>query len=504
MSENMTAAVAANSNGATFFGHPRGLVTLFFTEMWERFSYYGMRALLVLFLVDAIEHHGFGLTDRTATAIYGLYTAGVYLTSLPGGWIADRLLGSQRAVWWGALVIMLGHTLLGLAVTPATFYLGLVVVACGTGLLKPNIGAIVAELYPEGGGRRDAGYTIYYFSVNLGATIGQIVTAWLATRISWSAGFFAAAVGMALGLLQFALLRKHLGVAGVEPYRSANNAALPILARRAWIAAVVAGVVIALILFGAIPFDPLTVAHYSAGVIIALAAAVFLYLLGFAGLDGLGRKRIAVIVVLFAASAVFWAGFEQAGSSFNLFADRYTNRVVETIQFEIPAGWFQSVNTFLILFCAPLFAALWQWLSDRNRDWSAATKMALGLLLLGAGFVVMSGAARNVATGAKVAPTWLVATYLLHTFGELCLSPVGQSAFSKLVPQRLVGQIMGLWFLSISLGSLLAGLIAGTFDSQNLNAMSGQYLNIVWLVVIPGIVLILLARPLKKLAGGVN
>jgi POT family proton-dependent oligopeptide transporter len=262
--------------------------------------------------------------------------------------------------------------------------------------------------------------------------------------------------------------------------------------------------VIALIFFGAIPFEPLVVAQSSAWVIVVLAGIVFLYLLLFAGLDSIGRKRIAAIVILFAASVIFWAGFEQAGSTFNLFASRYTDRMLESIKFEIPAGWFQSVNTLLILVCAPMFAALWQALSNRNRDWSASTKMALGLLLLGAGFVVMAGAARLVAAGEMVAPTWLIATYLLHTFGELCLSPIGQSAFSKLVPQRLVGQIMGLWFLSISLGSLLAGLIAGDFDAQNLGAMSGQYMNIVWFAVLPGAVLWLMAKPLQKLTSGVR
>src|SRR5215831_4421721 len=259
MNQSTTTTVASNPTGDTIFGHPRGLATLFFTEMWERFSYYGMRALLVLFLVDAVEHGGFGLTDRTATAIYGLYTASVYFMSLPGGWLADRLMGSQRAVLWGGVIIMIGHVLLGIAATPAVFYLGLIAVVCGTGLLKPNVGAMVSELYPEGGGRRDAGFTIYYFSVNFGATIGQLVTAWLASRVNWSAGFFAAAVGMALGVTQFIAMRKHLGSAGAEPY--GEPAGRVGLSQRVWIAISVVGVLIALVFFGAIPFDPLTVAH---------------------------------------------------------------------------------------------------------------------------------------------------------------------------------------------------------------------------------------------------
>jgi proton-dependent oligopeptide transporter, POT family len=271
-----------------------------------------------------------------------------------------------------------------------------------------------------------------------------------------------------------------------------------------WMAVGVVSVVVALLMFNVIPFNPLLVAQNSAWVITALAIVVFIYLFLFTGIDVVGRRRLLVILVLFAASAIFWAGFEQAGSSFNLFASRYTDRMIATFNFEIPTGWFQSVNTFLILVCAPLFAALWQALSARNREWMLATKMALGLLFLAVGFVVIAGAAHFVAQGMKVAPFWLIATYLFHTFGELCLSPVGQSAFSKLVPPRLVGQIMGLWFLSISLGNLLAGLIAGDFDPNNLGAMPGQFMNIVWFAVVPGVVLLLLAKPLQKLAGGVR
>jgi POT family proton-dependent oligopeptide transporter len=512
MNENHTNA--ANSHTATFLGHPRGLVTLFCTEMWERFSYYGMRALLVLFLVDAVQHGGLGLTDRTATAIYGLYTAGVYLASLPGGWIADRLIGAQRAVWWGGIVIMCGHTVLGVAATPGVFFLGLIAIVVGTGLLKPNIGAMVADLYPEGGGRRDAGYTIYYFGVNFGATIGQIVTSWLAVSMGWSAGFFAAAVGMALGLIQFKMMGKLLGGAGSLPQVPSSNSDsnsgvdTAALAKKYWqrllLATGAMALIVALVFFGAIPFDPLTVAQFSAYVILLLAIAAFSYLLFFAGLQGIERTRVVVIMVLFVASSIFWAGFEQTGSSLNLFADRYTDRMITWLNFEIPAGWFQSVNTALILICAPILATLWLALAKRNKDISSGAKMALGLLFLGAGFFVMAGAARYVAEGFKVAPSWLIGTYLLHTFGELCLSPIGMSAFTKLVPPRFVGQILGVWFMSISLGSLLAGLIAGEFDPQHLDAMQGQFMNIVWFAVLPGVLLLLLAKPLKKAVGGVQ
>jgi POT family proton-dependent oligopeptide transporter len=239
-------------------------------------------------------------------------------------------------------------------------------------------------------------------------------------------------------------------------------------------------------------------------VIGGLALATFVYLYAFAGLDKLGQRRIIAMFVLFLASVFFWMGFEQVGSSFNLFAERYTDRVLDTFQFEIPAAWFQSVNTVQILIFAPLFAMLWLSLSKRNRDWPLAAKIAMGLVLLAAGFLVMSGAASFANDGIKVAPMWLIMTYLLHTFGELCLSPVGMSAFSKLVPERLIGLILGLFFLSLSLGNLLAGLVAGQFDASNLAVMSGQFAKIAAFVLVPGVLLLLFAKPLQKLTGGVR
>jgi len=495
-----------NAHADTFLGHPRGLLTLFFTEMWERLSYYGMRAILILFLVNATTTGGFGLDDKTAAAIYGLYTAGVYLVALPGGWIADRLLGAQRAVLWGGAVIMIGHVLLAIAPTPAVFYLGLITIVAGTGLLKPNIAAMVADLYPEGGGRRDAGYTLFYFGINLGGFMGPLVVAGLAKAYGWHVGFGAAAVGMGLGLVQFTLTRRHLQTAGLRPNDVATATRNDYSLRRKILLGVgiVTFALLVLLLSGALPFSPLAVAQKSALLILAMALGYFIYLFLFARLKGIERGRIVVVVALFMASSIFWAGFEQAGSSLTLFAERYTDRIVDSLHFEIPAGWFQSINSLFILLCAPLFAALWTALAKRDRDLTAPAKLALGLLLVGIGFWVMSVAARYVAGGEKVLPTWLIATYLLHTFGELCLSPVGMSAMTKLTPHRFVGQIMGVWYLSLSLGSLIAGLIAGEFDASNLAAMPGQYMNIVWFVAIPGVLLLLLIKPLKKLAGGVQ
>lgn len=480
-------------------GHPRGLYTLFFTEMWERFSYYGMRALLVLFMVDTVQKGGMGMDDKTATAIYGLYTAAVYLMSLPGGWLADRLWGAQRAVWYGGIIIALGHFTLALPITQ-TFYLGLVFVVIGSGILKPNMSALVGELYPEGGSRRDAGFTIFYMGVNLGAFIGPIVCGWLATSMGWHWGFGAAGVGMVLGLIQFKLSRQLLAGAGVE---RGNPNPLHGVERFGLIGSVAATVlVVAFGMAGVLKFNPAAIATVMAYVILAIAVLYFVVVFLFCGLNKIEKERVGVILVLFIASALFWAGFEQAGSSFNLFAERNTVRDFGT--FEVPAAWFQSLGPVFIIIFAPMFAWLWVWLARRNLDPSIPVKFAFGLLLLAAGFLVMAGAAQVVAGGNKALPTWLITTYLVHTFGELCLSPVGLSSVTKLAPRKLVGQMMGVWFLATSFGNLLAGLVAGEFKADALESWPELYLRITILPVAAGVLLILLAKPIKRWMVGVK
>ena len=466
---------------ATFFGHPRGLATLFFTEMWERFTYYGMRAVLVLFLVAAVSSGGFGIDDKTATAIYGLYTAGVYLAALPGGWIADRLIGARRAVLIGGLGITLGNTLLATSTSPRGFYLGLVVIVLGVGLLKPNVSAMVADLYPEGGARLDAGFTVFYMGINLGATLGPFVTGEAQEYFGPRAGFAAAAIFMALGLLQYHFTQHHLGNAGkfVGTRRGRRRPAAtngcacgsrsdcPTLA-------------LAACSLGWVALDPVTLAQGTTVVIVGIAVLYFGYLFFAANLTAEERRRALVIVVLFLGSALFWSGYEQAGSSLNLFAERYTDRDARSGHFVIPAGWFQSLNPAFVIVFAPAFAWAWVALAKRHLNPSAPAKFAIGVMLMGCGFLVMAAAAAIVAGGSKVLPYWLILTYLLHTFGELCLSPVGLSYVTKLAPKRFVGQMMGMWFLSLSLGNLAAGLIAGEFDANNVAAMPGQYMHIVY------------------------
>ena len=483
-------------------GHPRALSTLFLTEMWERFTFYGMRALLVLFLVDAIDSGGYGLDDKTATAIYGLYTAAVFMAALPGGWVADRLIGAQRAVMVGGTLMTLGNLMLTIPGPKELFFGGLVVIILGVGLLKPNVSTLVADLYPEGGGRRDAGFTIFYMGINLGAFIGPLIAGWLAQRYGWRVGFLAAAIGLPFGLLQFWLSRHLFNGAGAQPNRNDGGAGLAGDWKRFYVALVVFALVAALLFSGVVHLDPARLAKGAAYVLVGMGFLYFLYLFVGAGLDPVERRRMIVVLVMFLAVASFWSGYEQAGSSLNLFAKRHIDRMVGG--FEIPAGWFQSVQPAFVIVFAPLFSVLWVRLAQRNLDPAAPLKFAFGLLLMGLGFLFMVVAANMVVGGANAPAYLLVLTYLLTVFGELCVSPVGLSTVTKLAPARLVGQMMGVWFLGSSLGKLMAGLIAGTFDPNDLAAMPGRYLDIVFYACGIGAVLLLLSPRITKLMGGVR
>lgn len=482
-----------STHGPQVFGHPRGLMTLFFTEAFERFTYYGMRTLLILFMTAAVMNDGLGIDDKTASAIYGLYISATYLLSLLGGWIADRLIGQQRAVFWGGVLIMLGNGCLATGNTQI-FFIGLIVIVLGVGLLKPNISAIVAQLYPEGGSRRDAGFSIFYMGINSGAFLGSWLVPVAAAAWGWSAGFALPAIGMLIGLVQFQATKHYLGESGVVPLGQPTSW-WPVVA---FVAAVVA--IMALALTGRLQLDPVVISKVLNWVLLAMAAGYFLYLLTFAGLDKLERKRVIAIIALFSACAMFWAGFEQAGASFNLFADRHTD--LNVFGWDMPAGVLQAVNPLFIILFAPVFAALWVNLGRRNLDLSAPAKFAAGLILMGIGFMVMFLAARYVVMGEKVMPTWLILTYLFHTFGELCLSPVGLSSMTKLAPARFVGQVMGLWFLATAVGNNLAGQFSGEIDS--VEAMPGQFLYLFWWGVLAGVVLLVLTPFIKKMMAGVK
>lgn len=482
-----------STHGPQVFGHPRGLMTLFFTEAFERFTYYGMRAVLILFMTAAVMNGGLGLDDKTASAIYGLYISGTYLLSLLGGWIADRLIGQQRAVFWGGVLIMLGNGCLATGNTQL-FFIGLIVIVLGVGLLKPNISAIVAQLYPEGGSRRDAGFSVFYMGINVGATLGSWWVPEAAKAWGWNVGFALPAIGMLIGLVQFQATKHYLGSSGVVPLGQPARW-WPVIG---FLIAVVA--TMALALTGHLHLNPVVISKGLNWVLLAMAAGYFLYLMGFAGLDAAERKRVIAIIALFIACAMFWAGFEQAGASFNLFADRHVD--LNLFGWQMAAGTLQAVNPLFIILFAPAFAALWVNLGRRNLDPSAPAKFAAGLILMGIGFMVMFFAARYVVMGEKVMPTWLILTYLFHTFGELCLSPVGLSSMTKLAPARFVGQVMGLWFLATAVGNNLAGQFSGEIDS--VEAMPGQFLYLFWWGVIAGVVLLVLTPFIKKMMSGVK
>ena len=508
MPTDPTTPLAAPLDPRGFFGHPRGLATLFFTEMWERFSYYGMRAILILYLTATVADGGLGMDVGRAGAIYGLYTAFVYLTALPGGWIADRLIGQRRAVLVGGIVIALGHFSLAIE-NMACFYLGLLLIVVGTGLLKPNVSTMVGELYPEGGARRDAGFSIFYMGINIGAFLGPLAVGWLGERIDWHAGFAAAGVGMILGLVQYVLGGRLLGGAGLQPDRAKGGASpgRGLLLGVGGVVLVVA-VAVALRSFGVIRLTAEGLANATGVIIAAIAVLYFLFLFLSADLDRAEKGRVGVIAIFFLAAAAFWAGFEQAGSSFNLFAERLTdlpdfpNFFPDFLGRVMPASWFQSVNSlFIICGGAAFFAWLWVALAQRGREPSSPMKFASGLIFLGLGFLVMVAAAGFAAAGVKVSPWWLVLTYFLHTVGELCLSPVGLSTVTKLAPHRKVGQMMGVWFMGSALGNLIAGQVAGLFEAMPLPRLFG----IMTAVSIGlGLLLAVLARPIRRLMGGVQ
>lgn len=495
MSE-LAAETGTSAGEEQWFGHPRGLYTLFFTEMWERFSYYGMRALLILFLTEAVMDGGMGITDSKAGAIYGLYVAGVYLAALPGGWIADRILGKQDAVFWGGIIIALGHFALALG-SAQLFYVGLVLIVLGTGLLKPNVSAVVGDLYTDKGARRDAGFSIFYMGINLGAFIGPLICGYLSENVSWHLGFGAAGVGMLLGVIQYKLGSRHLHGAGTMDPAVDTGPAWRMLGKG--VAACLALVVGFVLLdrSGVIALTVEAAANGTGVLIVAIALLYFGYLMVLGGLNPDEKKRVIYIFLLFVGAALFWSGFEQAGSSLNLFADRLTDRVM--FGREIPTSWLQAVNPFWIILLSPVFALIWTALRERSP--SIPVKFGLGLLLLGIGFFVVAWGASFATEENPVSPMWLVVMYFLHSSGELCLSPVGLSSVTKLAPTRLVGQMMGVWFMGTALGNLIAGLATG-----RLEAMSPPSLfNTVGIGVVgAGMLFLLFSGPIKRLAADVD
>ncbi|MGI8989717.1 MAG: peptide MFS transporter [Bryobacteraceae bacterium] len=476
-----------------FFGHPRALSTLFFTELWERFSFYGMRGLLILFMTAGAATGGLGFTVAKAGAVYGLYTAMVYLLGVPGGWIADRMLGQRRAVLYGGVIIAIGHYSLALPGI-GTFYLGLVLIVIGVGLLKPNVSTMVGQLYRENDPRRDAGFSIFYMGINVGSFAAPLLCSYLGENINWHYGFGLAGVGMTFGVIQYALGAKNLSDKSLPPKQEPGERR-----RMQWAlaAAAIATVSAAALLFtGALSVSAQQISDAFGIVLIAVVAGVFGWLIFGAQWTTVERRRLIAIFVLFIAATLFWSLYEQAGSTLNLFADRSTDRTLRGMfPGKFPAGWFQSLNPLFVIALAPVFAWLWVRLGSRNP--SSPAKFAVGLLFVGLGFLVLL----PVASGHAISPLWLTLTYLLHTIGELCLSPVGLSAMTKLAPVRVASLMMGVWFLADAVGNYIGGRLASVYEAFPLTALFGL---VGALAVVLAAVLALLVPPMKRLMGGVK
>ena len=487
-----------------FFGHPKGLQTLFFTEMWERFSYYGGRALLILYMTDAVANGGRGMSVAEAGALYGLYTAIVYMTNLPGGWIADKFLGARNAVFWGGVIIALGN--LGLTLPwDAAFYVGLALITVGTGLLKPNVSTMVGALYAKGDPRRDSGFSIFYMGINLGALIAPLICGYLGQNVAWRMGFAAVMVGMSLGLVQYRLGAKHLGTVGeLARTHSPEERAQQARSLRLGLAIVAAVVLVplGLHLTGTVRLSVEWVRNVVGVILLAMPVVYFGVLFRTGGWTKEERDRIIAIIIFYVAASLFWASFEQAGSTLNLFADRHTRNSVLGIAF--PSTWWQSVNSIFLVALAPVFAVLWMWLNRRRIEPSTPAKFSFGLVFVGLGFLLLVPAALIIQGGGddtRVGVQWLLGVYFLHTVGELCLSPVGLSTMTKLAPERIVGQMMGIWFLGSATGNFIGGNVGGLFETYPLDKI---FLAVAATSGLAAALMFISIRMIRRLMGGVH
>ncbi len=483
----------ADLPAAATAGHPRGLYVLFGAEMWERFSYYGMRALLVLYLWKHLKY-----AQADAKTIYGIYTGLVYLTPLLGGFLADKVLGQRKAILIGGIVMALGHFAMAFE---SLLFLALSLLILGNGFFKPNISTMVGNLYPQGDARRDGAYTIFYMGINLGAFVAPLVCGYLAegSGLGWHYGFGAAGIGMVLGLISFLLFQNQL-VGGFAPGNTTNRLRVVDWVHVIAASAVCLGVAYGL---GLVLAQPDVWPFIGYGVYLMMG----LYLLGMVYVftrvaatgdseAGVDWQRLAVILVVGLFSIVFWMGFEQAGSTLTLFAEEKTNRDLGGRSF--PASYFQSINPFLIFALAPVFSIIWANLDRTRFKLTSTAKMGLGLVLLGVGFVVMMGAAPLAAKDGKVGPEWLAGFYLFATIGEICLSPIGLSLVNKLAPARVASLMMAAWFTCTAIANYLAAVLEHELGKFQIPLFP----FLIATSILPGLVLLALTKPLKRMSHG--
>ena len=485
-----------------FLGHPKGLFVCFATEMWERFSYYGMRALLILYLTKHWE-----FTDATSYLIYGAYTSLVYIMPVFGGMLADQILGSKKAVTYGAILLVFGHLGMTVESNEQIFYLSLALIVSGVGFLKPNISTMVGALYEEGDPRRDSGFTIFYMGINIGAFTATLLCGYLGEQVGWAYGFGAAGIGMLFGLIIFLWGQKYLeGLA--EPPSNKYLQKMNGISYESW--AYISGIFMVLVTWFLVQNSQL-VGQLLGGFGAIFIGAWLLYALFRCAPDE--RDRLIVVGILILFSLIFWALFEQAGSSLNILTDRGVNRVI--FGWEVPASMFQSLNAGFIFTIAPLFAMLWIALAKRNMEPSTPIKFSIGIIFVGLGFLALVYGMRS-SEGLQTGVFWIILIYLLHTLGELCLSPVGLSSVTKLSPQRIVGFMMGMWFFASAAGNYVAGLIAratasessgvsnDVFDLTQKQSFMDVYTDVGLMAIGCGILLAILTPFLKKLMHGAN
>jgi len=509
--------MSGDSNKA-FFGHPIGLSTLFASEMWERFSYYGMRALLVLFLTATFANGGFEMAELDAFTIYGIFTGLVYITPIFGGMLADKILGQRKSIYIGGLTMAIGQFLLAtsawmhgtdasIELRQTIFYAGLGILILGNGFFKPNISTMVGELYDNNDPRKDGGFTIFYMGINIGAFLSPLVAGKLGEQVAWQYGFMAAGTGMVLGTVWFFVRSHTLGHVGMPPKVKAERIRLAVtdwFSILAYVISLVALTFAVILGWGAMPSNVSTA-------IVWIASIVGVIVLGttiFRGTNGKTEwNRVTVIIVLCIFNILFWSGFEQAGTTFNVFARDNTQRMIGS--WEIPATWFQSINAFWIVVAAPIFSILWIKLDKKNLNPNTPMKFGWAMVLLSLGFVVMA-LAYSRSTGGNslrlVSPIWLIMVYLLHTFGELCLSPIGLSMITKLSPPKLVSTMMGIWFGTTAVGNFVASQMKAI--SIHLQSALGREIQVFWLIAIQSAIfaaiIIVLAPTLKRLMHGIK